>query len=340
LACLSGDYQKGVTLLSELFVDTGDPAHIYNQGRCFEQNRRYEDAIGKFQEFLRVDKKISKSERQKAQRHISDCQEQVSAAEAKAAAPGPAAKHEPAEASRERPARQEAKEKVAKKACLTHEADKGVDLLTDLFVETNDPTYIYNQGRCYEQASRYEEAIERFREYLRKVRNASDADRADAEKHIADCKAVLEAKSQAEGARARTEKPLPPENESVRRQDTTISTSTLVETPASASPRSAGSGLRVGGMVVVAFGAVAMGTGVVLNLKHNNMIRDLRTNYDRDTAATADNYRTGAIVGYGIGGACIAGGAILYVLGWKAGRTAVAPMASSGLAGLTLSGGF
>ena len=33
-ACLSGDYGKGVALLSELLVSTMDPTYIYNQGRC------------------------------------------------------------------------------------------------------------------------------------------------------------------------------------------------------------------------------------------------------------------------------------------------------------------
>jgi tetratricopeptide (TPR) repeat protein len=53
-ACLAGDYAKGVAILSELFVETQDAGFIYNQGRCFEQNHRYDDAISRFQEYLRV----------------------------------------------------------------------------------------------------------------------------------------------------------------------------------------------------------------------------------------------------------------------------------------------
>ena len=44
-ACLSGDYQKGVSILADLFVETGDATYLWNQGRCYEQNHRYEDAI-------------------------------------------------------------------------------------------------------------------------------------------------------------------------------------------------------------------------------------------------------------------------------------------------------
>jgi hypothetical protein len=48
-----------VQLLSELFVSTMDPTFIYDQARCFQQNRRYEDAIARFQEYLRTGKSVS-----------------------------------------------------------------------------------------------------------------------------------------------------------------------------------------------------------------------------------------------------------------------------------------
>jgi hypothetical protein len=38
-ACLAGDYAKGVAILSELYVSTNDPVHIFNQGRCFNRQR-------------------------------------------------------------------------------------------------------------------------------------------------------------------------------------------------------------------------------------------------------------------------------------------------------------
>ena len=37
-------------------------------------------------------------------------------------------------------------EKAAKKACAVGDFQKGVDILADLFVETDDPGWIYNQG--------------------------------------------------------------------------------------------------------------------------------------------------------------------------------------------------
>ena len=47
-ACLGGDYAKGVSILSDLFLDTKDATFIYNQGRCLEQNGRFSDAILRF----------------------------------------------------------------------------------------------------------------------------------------------------------------------------------------------------------------------------------------------------------------------------------------------------
>jgi len=92
----------------------------------------------------------------------------------------------------------EAQERAAKKACLVGDPSKGVEILADLFIDTNDPTYIFNQGRCFEQNRRYEDAIARFREYLLKAKQASPEERADAEKHIADCQSYL---AGAEGTR-------------------------------------------------------------------------------------------------------------------------------------------
>jgi hypothetical protein len=91
------------------------------------------------------------------------------------------------------------KERQAKKACLSGDYVKGVGILADLFIESNDPTFLFNQGRCYEQNVRYVEAAERFKEYLRKATHLTADDKADVDKHIADCEAAA-AKGQARNA--------------------------------------------------------------------------------------------------------------------------------------------
>jgi tetratricopeptide (TPR) repeat protein len=112
-------------------------------------------------------------------------------------------------ASAQAQAGREAQERAAKKACLVGDTTRGVEILTDLFVDTNDPTYIFNQGRCYEQNRLYEQAISRFREYLVKAKNASPDERADADKHIADCQAYM-AEAEAKKTASAPEPALPP----------------------------------------------------------------------------------------------------------------------------------
>ncbi len=245
--------------------------------------------------------------------------------------------------AKERTATREAKERAAKKACLNGEATKGVELLTDLYVDSNDPTYIYNQGRCYEQNDRCEDAIVRFREYLRKTVGGNENDRADVQRHIVDCESLL-AKRAADSPAATAGLAPPPAPVPV--PGPAAPASTVAAAPVAvtvAKPHgdsSAGSGLRMAGVATMIAGGAALVAGLVFNLKHNGMIKDLKGDYSGATADSADSYKTLSMVGYGVGAACVVGGAALYWLGWRAGRTVVGPTVVSGNAGLQLTGAF
>jgi hypothetical protein len=93
-------------------------------------------------------------------------------------------------------ASEESLERAAKKACLAGDVAKGVAILADLYVRTDDPVFIFNQGRCFEQNGRYQDAIIRFREFLQKRRDAGQSSDASAEQHIAQCQALLDAQRQ------------------------------------------------------------------------------------------------------------------------------------------------
>jgi hypothetical protein len=80
----------------------------------------------------------------------------------------------------------EGKERAAKKACLVGDVDKGAEILADLYVDTNDATYIYNSGRCFEQNGKNDQAVLRFKEYLRKAKNLKKEDRDATLKKIDD----------------------------------------------------------------------------------------------------------------------------------------------------------
>ncbi len=51
--CVAGDVQKGVRLLAELYLASGDPIWIFDQGRCYHQNAQPALALSRFKEFLR-----------------------------------------------------------------------------------------------------------------------------------------------------------------------------------------------------------------------------------------------------------------------------------------------
>jgi hypothetical protein len=88
IACLSGDYAKGVALLAEMFVSTGNAIHLFNQGRCFEQNGKYEEAIVRFREFLRKHPEKDMPGLT-AEKHIADCKALIDEQKAKASPPPP-----------------------------------------------------------------------------------------------------------------------------------------------------------------------------------------------------------------------------------------------------------
>ncbi len=245
-------------------------------------------------------------------------------------------------------ASRQAKERMAKKACLSGDPAKGVDLLAELYVDTNDITYIFNQGRCFEQNRKYEDAIARFREYLVKGEKLTPEEKAVAQKRIEACESYLPkseppptvvspppAVVSTPVAQAQPiQVPISPEAGVVARQPGQIEGKT-------------GSGLRIAGITVASVGAAALLTGVILNLKVNSMTSDLQKpdNFNRDTDTSRKSYKTLGWVSYGAGAACLAGGSLLYYLGWHSGRdsmssVALVPTVAPGTAGAVLTGAF
>jgi tetratricopeptide (TPR) repeat protein len=239
-----------------------------------------------------------------------------------------------------RAADRQSQERAAQKACLTGDATKGTDILADLYIDTKNPVYIYNQGRCFEQSSRYEEAIARFHEYLRKATTASPGEKSDAEKHIADCEALL-ARAQARAAMAQPAEPAAMPTVAPEPQPPVPILET--EQAPATQPGKAGSGLRTAGVVTAAVGGATLIAALALNLKVNGMIQDLRHDYDKNDESSSKTYKTLSQVGYGVGAALVAGGAVLYYLGRRAGaraRLAVLPSFAAGTAGAVLQGAF
>jgi hypothetical protein len=241
-----------------------------------------------------------------------------------------------------------AREKAAKKACITGDVRKGIDLLGDLFVETNDATYVYNQGRCFEQNHRWDDAIDRFKEYLRKVPDLRATEKADVEGHISGCE--VEQAKLAPPSAAPLAPPAPaPSPAAAAPPPPSKSTVSLVATPTPpAVEQHSGSRLRTAGIVTASVGVLALAGGLVCNLQANSLATDLSgPTYDRGKASTRDTYMALGWVGYGVGAAALATGATLFFLGGRSGAMAetstavsIVPAFAPGLASLSLRGSY
>ena len=229
----------------------------------------------------------------------------------------------------------EVKEREARKACLEGDYAKGVAVLSDLFLDSKSPVYIFNQGRCYEQSERYQEAIGRFREYLRLPGSEEEA---LAQKHIAECEA-LEAK--------KTPPFLAPVVQPVAQPTGARPVATVQPQSGAAQPQSTSSdaGLRTAGIVIAGVGVAGVVTGLVLNLKANSLAKEIEPPkaFDASKESTRKSYETFSWVGYGVGAAAIATGAIFYGVGLSKGSSdnvAFVPSIGPGLAGAALTGTF
>ena len=237
----------------------------------------------------------------------------------------------------EKPSSRAAAEKAAKKACATGDFAKGVDILADLFVDTNDLAYVYNQGRCYQQNNRWEQAISRFREYLRKAKDISESDRAETERQIADCELSMGKPPQAAPPAVAVAVPVAHPETAPQVAATPDVSSTPQPSP---SDTNRGKNLRVAGIVFSAVGVAAVATGVGLALKAQSLST---ADYSRSREDERASLKIWGLLSYGVGAAAIATGAILYIVGWpveQSSSVALLPVVARDGASVLLNGRF
>jgi hypothetical protein len=248
-------------------------------------------------------------------------------------------------------ASRQAQERTARKACLNGDYAKGVSILSELFVDTKDPTYLFNQGRCFEQNRRYEDAVARFEEYLRAAGDNLRTDaRAAAEKHLSDCKEKVAQEHPTQSALPEALAP-PPATAAPLPFVPLPTTEPAAETSATKAPP-AGPGKRrwgliTAGIITATVGVGGVVTGLVFNLKANSLASDWENKPGAySTAAENDqkSYKTTAWVGYGVGAACAVTGAVLIALGARrtgsSGDVALVPSIGPGQMGALLTGAF
>jgi hypothetical protein len=200
-----------------------------------------------------------------------------------------------------------------KRACAAGEVERGIKLLADMYAENSDINAVYNQGRCYQQNGRREEAITRFQEYLRRAGAITFAERAEVEAFIKDMQAELDARK-AKGDPKTTE--------------------TKVDTKDTGEPDSRGRGLRIGGMVAAGVGVAAIATGIAMGLRAQSKQTAAESNvaagrsYDPNLDSAGRSAETLQWVGYGVGAAGVLIGATLYYLGWRQGEATTTQVAA------------
>jgi hypothetical protein len=196
------------------------------------------------------------------------------------------------------------RETDARRECLAGRYQRGIDLLAALFTDTRDPNHIFNQGRCYEQNNRPDEAISRFREYLRKAPSLPPAEAAEVQAHIRDCEKMK--------AEQRADQAGPAEDVELRQR------------LAQAEERRAHN-MRIAGISIAAAGAAALAFGGYMSYRTKTLESDFQEKQRRQMGAFFDRtaYNNGQRaelfqwIGYAVGAVAIGTGGIFYYVGYR-----------------------
>ena len=220
-----------------------------------------------------------------------------------------------------------------------------MDLLSDLFLDSKDPTYIFNQGRCFQQNNRYEDAIARFREYLRKATAISPQEQADTERYIDECERLLRAPQPPSAPGAPPILPGAfPEASSAPAPAPALPL--IPAASATAAPEDSGRGLRIAGIAVGAVGLASVGIAVYFYTRARAM-SDKVSSSDEPTWAdqqAGKDAETMQWIFYSAGGASLVAGAVMYLIGNSPSRrgaeASIAPVVGPSLVGLAARGAF
>jgi hypothetical protein len=216
----------------------------------------------------------------------------------------------------------------AKAACAAGQVDRGIALLAALFAETSDVSWVYNQGRCYQQNGRPEEAINRFREYLRRAAVSETEKRTEAQRFIEELEEELRRAPARAGivvGSAHDVEPLPGDPPqpppAPPGRDGVGDGAPSVRAPSGDDRPVSRRGLMVGGAALVGVGVLGLAGGIFSSLRVKALEDETRgwsaAEWKRRAATqenTAGRYERWQWVGYGVAALALAGGgACLFV---------------------------
>src|SRR5262245_6286860 len=76
-ACFTGNVDRGVEILVDLYGETGHPNYIYNQARCFERNGKYDQALLSYEDYLRKAANLGDADRAQVEKSIAELRAKV-----------------------------------------------------------------------------------------------------------------------------------------------------------------------------------------------------------------------------------------------------------------------
>lgn len=216
----------------------------------------------------------------------------------------------------------------ARIACLAGDWQKGVRLLAEVYVATKEPTWLYNQGRCYQQSNQGPMAITRFRDYLRVAPPESPLV-AKAKAYIAEIEGDMKKN---EPAPAPAPAPAPGPTIVVQPAPVQVTTmpAAVVTSPSPAeAPPQRSFAARAATVSLLGVGALGLGLGVFSSLKVSSLQSEAQSGSvpaDQLDAhrSEASRYETLQWVGYGVGAAALVGAGVVYGLSGRRGSDAAA----------------
>jgi len=236
-----------------------------------------------------------------------------------------------ARADEPKPEAEDARPQAALQACASGDTAKGVAILGELYAQSLNPAYVFNQGRCYQKNGQLEQARVRFDEYLRIGTKEPPEDIQRAQGFIKEIDAEL--------AKQRANAPAP-----------------VVVAPAE-DREGRRKMLRTTSIVLAAVGVAAVGVGAFMSFKVKSTEDSINKEFAGQPYVTDEarleqllsdgkSYETWQWVGYGLGVAALAGAATTFLLAGGFGGSgpaadhaavAITPTLSPGGAGGVLS---
>jgi hypothetical protein len=216
------------------------------------------------------------------------------------------------------------REARARAACAAGRVEEGVAILAGLFARYGHPNYVYNQARCYQQNGRVDQALERFHEYRRVAPSGSAEEAARIDRFIdeLEAKRAQAAEASAVGAALPRAPDITPPVPAPAEHRAEPAPQPLLTHAGSEPPGEPSHGLRTAGFVL---GAVAIAGGVV-GLLSGFKVRALEAEVEdarpgqftveelAEQADKAHRFEVFEGVGYGVGGAALAGAIVCFVL--------------------------